>query len=94
MKALVIPAALLAIGCATVPGEQPAAVEGNCSAERAAPLVGRQASQDLGAEALRLTGGRRLRWIRPGDAVTMDFRPDRVNVHLDGQNRVARFACG
>lgn len=94
MKVLVIPVALLAIGCATVPAEDPPAVEGNCAAERAAPLVGRQASQDLGAEALRLTGGRRLRWIRPGDAVTMDFSPDRLNIHLDAQNRVARFACG
>ena len=65
-----------------------------CAEARAQTLVGRPASAELGAEALRLTGSRSLRWIRPGDAVTMDYREDRLNIHLGPQNRVTRLACG
>ena len=65
-----------------------------CAQGRAQALVGRTASAELGAEALRLTGSRSLRWIRPGDAVTMDYREDRLNIHLGPQNRVTRLTCG
>ncbi len=93
---------LIAAGCAPVP----AAPDPNagvplyggtgrtCKAEPARGLVGRAASSDVGAEALRLTGAGTLRWIRPGDMVTMDFRPDRLNIELDAQGRVARLRCG
>lgn len=68
--------------------------EGMCDSSRAQSLVGRPASSELGAEALRLTGARGLRWIQPGQAVTMDFRPDRLNIELDSQNRVVKLRCG
>ena len=66
----------------------------SCAEGRAQVLIGRTATTELGAEALRLTGSRSLRWIRPGDAVTMDFREDRLNIHLGPQNRVTRLTCG
>lgn len=66
----------------------------HCKTEATRPLVGRPATQALGAEALRLSGVRELRWIRPGDMVTMDYRTDRLNIHLDGQGRVQRIDCG
>ena len=94
MKGLLTASLLVLAGCATVAAGEPAATEGRCDAGRAAGLIGREATQALGAEALRLTRAARLRWIRPGDMVTMDYREDRLNIHLDGQNRVARFACG
>jgi hypothetical protein len=56
--------------------------------------VGRQATSEVGAEALRLTRAQRLRWIRPGDAVTMDYREDRLNIDLDAQGRVRALRCG
>jgi len=37
---------------------------------------------------------RTVRVVRPGDAVTMDHRPDRLNIQLDGQDRIAQFRCG
>ncbi|MGZ8282048.1 MAG: I78 family peptidase inhibitor [Allosphingosinicella sp.] len=67
---------------------------GQCSAEGLTDLVGRPATSEVGAEAMRRSGARALRWIRPGDAVTMDFRLDRLNVRLDGQNRVESLDCG
>jgi len=35
-----------------------------------------------------------IRVIRPGEAVTKDFRPDRLNVELDEEENVSRVYCG
>ena len=90
MKQLAALVSLAAIACTTVP-DGPAV---RCNADRLGGLAGREASSALGAEALRRSGARTLRWIRPGDAVTMDYREDRLNIHVDARGRVERFACG
>ena len=41
-----------------------------CEARKGQNLVGQAASAELGARALKLTGARTIRWIRPGDIVT------------------------
>ncbi|HST35160.1 MAG TPA: I78 family peptidase inhibitor, partial [Allosphingosinicella sp.] len=63
-------------------------------AARVVNPVGRARSDSLVAEVARRSGARRVRWIRPGDAVTMDYSAERLNVHLDEQGRILRFACG
>ena len=85
-------AALALAGCATAAA--PPALSGQCHAENLGDLVGRSATAELGADAMRRSGALRLRWIRPRDIVTMDYSAQRLNVHLNGQNRVDRFACG
>jgi hypothetical protein len=35
-----------------------------------------------------------IRYIAPGDAVTMDFRPDRLNVETGDDGRIKLFRCG
>lgn len=67
---------------------------GSCEAGPAQALVGQPATAELGAEAMRLSGARTLRWIQPGQAVTMDFRNDRLNIKLDAENRVEAITCG
>ena len=86
----------LTLACAVVPpdGEPNGRPGDRCDASSLGDLVGRAVSQELGAEALRRSGSRILRWIRPGDVVTMDYSEQRLNIHLDGQNRVDHFACG
>jgi hypothetical protein len=81
---------------AVPPGEEPPREvgAGACTVTGLGDLVGQPATSELGGEALRRSGARTLRWIRPGDAVTMDYREDRLNVHLDAENRVERFQCG
>jgi Peptidase inhibitor I78 family len=88
MRAALI--ALALAGCVTAPPEP----SGPCRADGPAGLVGQAGTPDLGAEALRRSGALRLRWIRPGDMVTMDYSPQRLNIHLDAQGRVDHFACG
>lgn len=38
--------------------------------------------------------GRPTRVINPGDAVTQDYNPQRVNVHVDAQGYVMKVNCG
>ena len=80
----------LLAACATVPDRS----LGACRAEGLDDLVGRPATGELGAEAMRRSGATRPRWIQPGDAVTMDYSESRLNIHLDAGNRVERLACG
>ena len=37
---------------------------------------------------------RQVRVLRPGDAATMDHRPDRLNIHLDDQDVIEDLRCG
>ena len=88
---------LTAVACSTSPAGEVSSgpdIAGACRPEAIADLIGRPATQELGADAMRRSGARRLRWIRPGDAVTMDYIAERLNIHLDARHRVERFACG
>lgn len=93
---------MITIGCAPVPpapeGAETYPVKGStgrvCNAPKAQPLVGRAASAELGAEALRLAGAETLRWLQPGDIVTMEYREDRLNIELDATGRVKAVRCG
>ena len=97
MRNVVVALALLAAaGCETVNDDIPANDDPRyaCSITNLGGLVGQQATQRLGTEALRISNARTIRWIRPGDAVTMDYRLDRLNILLDGANAVTSFNCG
>jgi hypothetical protein len=91
----------MTMACAPVPpasDEGPLPIHGEsglvCNAKKATGLVGKPASEALGREALRLSGAGTIRWIRPGTLVTMDYRSDRLNIHLDTNDRVSDVTCG
>ena len=98
MRPFIAALPMLIAACATVSsGENPpqeVGANGACTTEGLQELAGQPATSELGAEAMRRSGARALRWIRPGDAVTMDYRQDRLNVRLDAENRVEGFDCG
>ncbi len=45
-------------------------------------------------EMIEASGAGAFRWAPHNGAVTMDFRPDRLTVWLDANNRVERANCG
>jgi Peptidase inhibitor I78 family len=95
MKSLIAALALLSLpACATTTPAEGAAPSGACDAARAQALVGRTATPELVAQAQRLTGARRVRSIHPGMMVTMDYSPDRLNIHIGPDDRVERLVCG
>lgn len=101
-KLVALPLLLAAIGCtsaAPAPAEvqntaPPHFHEGRCDAAAASRLIGRRATPENGAEALRLSGAAALRWIRPGDGVTADYSTSRLNIEVDARERILRFSCG
>jgi len=71
-----------------------AAPDAACSAAGAESLVGKIYSADSVEQARIASGSKNVRVIRPGMAVTMDYRVDRLNVDLDEKNMVTRVHCG
>ena len=69
--------------------DQPSQPDTGCGAEAMQNLVGQPAeAHDFD------TGDRPLRMLPPGSAMTMDHRPDRLNVELDADGVITRIWCG
>lgn len=80
----------------SLPGAQPLEFEAPgadpCHAGALAHLIGKPVPD---AETLAaLVGPKRLRVIGPGDAVTMDHMPQRLNIETDNAGIVLRLRCG
>ena len=99
MRAIAAALFVLSACTAAQADEEPVPVHGGtpgytCAAAKVQTLVGQAGTAELGARALSLSGARTIRWVRPGDMVTMDFRADRLNIELDERSRVKTLSCG
>jgi Peptidase inhibitor I78 family len=65
-----------------------------CGASLIQTYIGLRANQTVREEVTRRSGAATIRWIAPGDAVTMDFSAARLNVELDEDGVVTTFRCG
>ena len=82
--------------CTVTPSGQPGTGEpvGSCRNDGMDRFTGHPASQELGAQMLRQSGARTIRWVPKGSIITMEFSADRLTVLLDGSNRVESARCG
>ena len=71
-----------------------AAPGGGCDTAAAQRYVGQKLVVGLGAQALAASGAADLRVVGPDTVVTMDYRPDRLNVMVDADSRITGFRCG
>jgi hypothetical protein len=67
---------------------------GECDAGQVQDIVGQTYTDTMGRAALTRTGLRTLRLIRPGMAVTMDYRTDRLNIEVNEDGVVTTVRCG
>lgn len=67
----------------------PASGADTCGSTAQAGLVGQNATA---LERVLIMD--QVRIIRPGQAVTMDFREERINFELDGADTITRVFCG
>jgi len=67
---------------------------GPCTTEGTQAFAGRPYDAALGDELRRHTGAERVRVVRPGQMVTMEYDERRLTVEVDAHGRVARVRCG
>ena len=83
----------LAAACApTEPAPEPVAPvdeQDACNAKALVHLIGKPLS-DPGVPP----ASRSVRHIRPGDAVTEDFRIERLNIYVTGTDIIEKINCG
>lgn len=65
-----------------------------CDPEKIAPFVGQTATEAVLKQAVQASGARHARVLKPGMAMTMDFREDRLSIEVDEQNKIVRANCG
>ncbi|WP_294235553.1 I78 family peptidase inhibitor [uncultured Sphingomonas sp.] len=94
MRALVLGMAVGLVACTPTPKPDQQATSGGCGDSRVAKLVGQVWNETRRAETLKTSGARSLRVIAPGTVVTMDYRPDRLNIETDAAGRITRLNCG
>jgi hypothetical protein len=73
---------------------QSAATAGECRSAGLGRFRGQPGNSATGAEMLRVSGARTIRWVQPGQMVTMDFSPQRLTVYLAKGTVIDRATCG
>jgi hypothetical protein len=86
LAAVVLCAPLLFAGCVEVPAQTG---PDECGASDLQYLVGQPG---VLLDGMRFS--QEVRVIQKGMAVTMDFKPDRLNFWLDDRDRIERVTCG
>lgn len=65
-----------------------------CNERRAQWAIGERARRSVVDRAADAARARIVRVVRPGEAVTFDYRPDRLTIQVDRRNRIIDLSCG
>ncbi len=65
-----------------------------CGQETARRYIGTVADAPVRNAMAKATGHNRIRWIKPGEAVTQDYRADRLNVITNESGGILTVRCG
>ena len=89
---------ILLAGCSTVTSTDAEPIappkDAACAPDGLDLFLGKKATPELGVIMLKASGAKTLRWVAPGMAVTMDYRPDRLTVSYDASYKILRVSCG
>jgi hypothetical protein len=86
--------ALLAGCSAQQPAQQAAKITGDCNVEQVHGVLGQTASAELIEHVQLQANAKTLRVLAPGDAATMDYNPQRLNIDIDESEVIIRLTCG
>lgn len=100
--AALIVSGLLLAGCSTAPKPDDAprppdvkpVPEDACGAQAVGSLVGETLTDDLRAHIADRSRAADIRLVEPGQAYTMDYRSERLNIKVDDQRKITELACG
>lgn len=65
-----------------------------CGADKLGRWLNVLPTETVKTEIAEAVGHDRIRYIAPGQPVTMDLRPDRLNVETGEDGRIKLFRCG
>lgn len=65
-----------------------------CGARKVSEFIGQKDLPALHQLVRQRVDHDRIRWIHPGEAVTQDFSPARLNVIVGQDNRITTVRCG
>lgn len=68
--------------------------DSDCGADKLGRWLNVLPTDDVKAQIAAAAGERPIRYIAPGDAVTLDFSPSRLNIELGDDGRIKLFRCG
>ncbi|HZX18751.1 MAG TPA: I78 family peptidase inhibitor [Pseudomonas sp.] len=85
----------LLVGCSSQQPTQPAAeITGDCNVDNMSDVLGQNASAEMIKQAQQQANAKFLRVLAPGDAATMDYNPQRLNIDIDESEVIIRLTCG
>lgn len=93
----IAPVALLALAACTqtpAPATADPASGAQCDATSVQALIGRMGDAATVESAKAASGARTARRYETGSPLTMDFRPDRLNVEVDAAGKIVKLSCG
>ena len=67
---------------------------GSCDNQAVQAFVGRQGDAATTESARTASGADTVRVLKPGDAATMDYRADRLNIVLKDDGSIESLTCG
>jgi hypothetical protein len=99
MKPLATTFAALALlgttaGCASLGLGKSGPGPATCGADMLDTMLGSAPTPEARAYIAARVGDRPIRYYTRGDPITMDYNPDRLNVVLGPDGRIAEFRCG
>ena len=84
----------LLCSCATTTPPPSPANAGVCDASKVQWAIGMTGDQATMGRIWRESGAGLFRPLVKGQTPLKDHKPDRVNIHLDGSNRIVAIDCG
>ncbi|MGM0825390.1 MAG: I78 family peptidase inhibitor [Pseudomonadota bacterium] len=66
----------------------------SCRLDAISSAVGTPLADTSEAALARQSGAEQTRVLRPGDAATLDHRPERLNIHLNDNDVIEELSCG
>jgi len=65
-----------------------------CDASRVQDVIGKPRSEALAEDARKRAGAATVRYLTPDMIVTMEYRADRLNLHVGADGRIGSARCG
>lgn len=66
----------------------------DCDAQSVQNMVGRQYSESLDSQLKSGANASQLRVLKPGQVMTMEYNPSRLNVIVEGDGSISALRCG